>query len=358
MLELLEPQTLDDPNHAESEQGSAENLEAPLLVGFTEQRDETGGLAVVVAGGELATGQLLIAAGQKGKRPRHKEPKRPHIVVTHRTPAENTGEGTPPGGGGNGEGGVEEPDDDPGDGIPYYKRTQNDYITRPGERFRRGELDRPIKAVDFLFSTIGKSPDAPKEVIEYHPENTPSYVSAEILKRDGHVDIADIGCGTGRTLYSWGRKIAGDTGRSISDVRMIGLSRRNYSKESQLREVVQACNGSDPLVRYLIGDAAILGGIGPKSQDVTLAFNSVVHAEDPGVWVANMIRITRPGGTILFNADYSQAFHGILPAFLGTLLENKWQIQVAYVELPRTPQAVKRKRNETALYRIDVPEAA
>lgn len=190
-------------------------------------------------------------------------------------------------------------------------------------------IDRPVELVDERF--------------EEHlgTENTPSYVAARIVHERGAAAVADIGCGTGNTVFTLGKSVG------LDDVSMIGISLEDYSGNSANPDTRAACMGTEttsPVVDYHVGDATHMPEIPTASQDVVLSYNSIYHSGQPKEWLSEMIRITRPGGTILFNTDPGKLGTGVLDTLRGSgysvldsfsLPEHSRDVQFFRVDAPR-----------------------
>lgn len=253
--------------------------------------------------------------------------------------------------------------------VPFARRKDTDRIYRDGESYKRYEIDRSIKLVDFVFSVLihpyGKEIHHVIKVKPWeHPENSPSQVASRIVEATGRVAIADIGCGTGNTLVSWGQRIADVTKCKLGDISMTGLTRQDYSTESIHAGTLRALRGNHPLLRYLVGDAEHMTDIESDSQDVVLAYNSIIHADHPELWLAEMLRIARPGGSILFNCTFEQAaYNKPVPNFIEKLHSDGYPVlRDHFMEPdfgPNTPSVVSQMilglTYNTSLYRIDIP---
>ena len=163
-------------------------------------------------------------------------------------------------------------------------------------------IDRPVELVDKSFAE------------HLGTQNTPSRVVARVLHERGSVAVADIGCGTGNTLFTLGESVG------LENVRMIGISLEDHSGSSANPGTRAACIATEttaPLIDYHVGDATHMPEIPTASQDVVLSYNSMYHSGQPQEWLSEMIRITRPGGTILFNTDPGQLDMGVLDSLRG-----------------------------------------
>lgn len=224
----------------------------------------------------------------------------------------------------------------------------------------RGELDRLIDEPDKVFGALG-SVSVSKTT--HQRENTPSFIATEVIRASGRLAIADIGCGTGNTLRSWGQKVSLEAPCSPDCITMTGISKRDYSDKSRFAETLEACSGSPARIRYLVGLAEAMPQIKTDSQDVVLSYNALVHSNRAVPWLAEMVRITKPGGTILCNASPRQikASHP-LPPFIDTLRVRGFSVIHKNIALPSdTPRTGLNQRRHTidamTLIRIDIPSS-
>jgi ubiquinone/menaquinone biosynthesis C-methylase UbiE len=107
-----------------------------------------------------------------------------------------------------------------------------------------------------------------------------------------------------------------------------------------------------------------MAGIKDKSQDVVLAYNSLRFAEQPDVWLSEMLRIARPGGTVLFNSEFEQAEEGKpLVCLLDKLNESGFRILRANLMMadagpdaaPSEWQVMFDLTDNAVLWRVDIP---
>lgn len=177
------------------------------------------------------------------------------------------------------------------------------------EGFPRIHLDRHIAiANQFFRNTFG---------VRYSPIQS----AVDVVRRTGTVSLFDDGCGTANTLNTWGLAVAEGTACSPDQISMSGISLHDYRQESVNPATVQACR--DGRINYMVGDAAHLAEMADNSVDVTLAYTSLDYAKDPIAWLKEMLRITKPGGYIYFDAPIKK--EGIyLPLRLSLdVLESK-----------------------------------
>jgi SAM-dependent methyltransferase len=191
-------------------------------------------------------------------------------------------------------------------------------------------IDRPIEAVDERFGG------------HLGTENTPSYVTAAAVHEQGAAAIADIGCGTGNTLFTLGKSVG------LDNVSMTGISLEDYSGNSANPDTRAACKGTEttpPVLDYHVGNATHMPEIPTASQDVVLSYNSIYHSGQPKEWLAEMIRIARPGATILFNTDPGQLGTDVLDSLRDSgysvldsfsLPEHSGDVQFFRVNVPQS----------------------
>lgn len=279
--------------------------------------------------------------------------------------------------------------------VPLKNRRPTDRVYRGDERFLRGQIDRPIQDADIVFTGLQHifgarifddpgndyrwklgtrfsvdriiadvGDNAPVRRAGSHPEHTPSYVATEIARNTGHVAIANIHCGTGHLLMTWQRQIrsnlqTGGVDIDADAISMTGISRNNYARQSMHPATYKAVRElSTSPVQYRVGDLENLAGIATASQDVTLAYDALTYSDAPDEMVSQMMRITRPGGTILFDSNFPQAAEGspltdLLEGYedMGyTIYRNPVAFDASTMRLLSvgTPMA-------TMVYRVDIP---
>ncbi|BAL91827.1 putative methyltransferase [Actinoplanes missouriensis 431] len=116
-------------------------------------------------------------------------------------------------------------------------------------------------------------------------DDMPRYAEAVRLAgvQPGHV-VLDIGCGTGRALPALAAA-AGPTGR------VVGLDFTPDMLDAARKA------GRDECATLLLGDARRLP-VADAAADVLFAAGLVHHLPDPAAGLAELARVTRPGGTL------------------------------------------------------------
>jgi SAM-dependent methyltransferase len=111
---------------------------------------------------------------------------------------------------------------------------------------------------------------------------------AKRWKLDAVRDVLDVGCGVGH----WGMLLA-----SVmpENVRVTGIDREpSWVKEASARSVAR---GLDGRFSYQQGEAERLP-FPDNSFDLTTCQTLLIHLPDPGGAIAEMLRVTRPGGLV------------------------------------------------------------
>lgn len=105
--------------------------------------------------------------------------------------------------------------------------------------------------------------------------------------------VLEVGCGTGDDV----RRIAVEVGPSGS---VLGVD----ASQAMLDEARRRAEGTGLAVEFQIGDACALD-IADASFDSVRAERVLIHIPEPRVAVAEMARVTRPGGrVVLFDVDF------------------------------------------------------
>ena len=171
------------------------------------------------------------------------------------------------------------------------KRKPHDII--PPENMPRSAIDRPIQDIDGLFAKAFGWRDAPVQT------------AARMALEQGGVALGDIGCGSGNTLRTWSREVRHAACRA-NGVSTTGVNKFDYSDQSGYPATVKAC--ADGTIRYIVADVVEGIPIEDGSLDVVLAYRSIEHCADPSGWMCEMLRVTRPGGSVFFTADTHTQF--------------------------------------------------
>ncbi|WP_437680016.1 class I SAM-dependent methyltransferase [Sorangium sp. So ce131] len=118
----------------------------------------------------------------------------------------------------------------------------------------------------------------------------PDYVAllARRWRLDHVREVLDVGCGVGH----WGRVLGGVLPR---EARITGVDRDPFWVEKAAERA--AARGESERFRYQVGLAERLP-FERDSFDLVTCQTVMIHAADPGAMLADMIRVTRPGGLV------------------------------------------------------------
>jgi ubiquinone/menaquinone biosynthesis C-methylase UbiE len=131
------------------------------------------------------------------------------------------------------------------------------------------------------------SPESPAEA--WRAYKTRSFALLELVPGD---QVLDVGCGTGEDALALGRCLAG--------VSVVGVD----LDPAKIREALARSLGVPRPVAFQVGDACRLP-FEEASFDAVRADKVLHHLDDPGHAVAEMVRVTRPGGRVVVSdVDY------------------------------------------------------
>ncbi|MER3405294.1 MAG: hypothetical protein C4289_09150 [Chloroflexota bacterium] len=111
---------------------------------------------------------------------------------------------------------------------------------------------------------------------------------AELLLPPG-AQILEVGCGTGVVCRALARRCG-------PAVRITGVDTSEYMLETARR--LAADEGVDHAIEYRLGDVYALP-FPDESFDATLAITLLGHLDEPNRALRELVRVTRPGGTVL-----------------------------------------------------------
>jgi ubiquinone/menaquinone biosynthesis C-methylase UbiE len=227
-----------------------------------------------------------------------------------------------------------------GSGIPLGLRRNGDVI--PPEGFERQLLDRRIETIDELFT------------IAVRPNDGLVQTAANIARQAGEIVLGDWGCGTANTLWTWGRAVSRTAPLAIGKIGLIGISRYDYSEESRYPATIQAC--SNGRIRYIVGEATDPDLIADNSVDVSLAYASIMHTDNPIDWVRSMLRATKPGGYTFFETTFQQAREDDFSTYINELKATDHRLSGGHAQITRWPYKLPYKDQvRRSLFRIQKP---
>ena len=168
------------------------------------------------------------------------------------------------------------------------------------------------------FSTVDQTPDAATLVAVLDDQaSIPAIKRLRAAATDllaarlGH-RIIDVGCGTGELARAIARRV-GRTGR------VIGID----NSETMLAEARQRVAGTTPQVEFQAGDVTRLD-LENATFDGALCERVFQHLATPQAAMAELARITRPGGRIVVvDTDWGlHAIYGADPSLTTTIVDS------------------------------------
>jgi ubiquinone/menaquinone biosynthesis C-methylase UbiE len=143
---------------------------------------------------------------------------------------------------------------------------------------------------------------------------------AEALGLPGDLAILDVGCGTGDDVRDMARLVSGRG-------RVVGLD----NSQVMIAEARKRAEGSELPVEFQAGDALALP-FDTDTFDACQADRSLMHVPDPRRALAEMLRVTRPGGrlgvfevdfgTVALDTDQRPLFRRVLSVWCGNLRDD------------------------------------
>jgi len=210
----------------------------------------------------------------------------------------------------------------------------------PPENFPRVHLDRSIDDINTRFAAA------------LGPENAPIQTSADMLRAAGSITLMDWGCGTGNTLRTWSDTLRNRTAVRSEKVRLIGLSKYDYSGESITPATDRACRKGK--IRYVVGDAFAID-TSTYNADITLSYSAMMHVGNPIRWLSIMLSATNPGGYSFFEVTMEQALKPEFSEHLDSLLEQGYEMQGGNLHLTQTEKGTPKMETYRSLFRLSVP---
>jgi ubiquinone/menaquinone biosynthesis C-methylase UbiE len=210
----------------------------------------------------------------------------------------------------------------------------------PPENFPRVHLDRSIDDINTRFAAA------------LGPENAPIQTSADMLRAAGSITLMDWGCGTGNTLRTWSNTLRNRTAARSEKIRLTGLSKYDYSRESLSPATERACRKGK--IRYVVGDAFAVDA-GTYSADITLSYSAMMHVDNPVRWLDIMLSATNPGGYSFFELAMKQALKPEFSEHLDSLLEQGYEMQGGNLHLTQTKKGEPIMETYRSLFRLSVP---
>lgn len=205
------------------------------------------------------------------------------------------------------------------------------------EGWQRSAIDRPIKPINNLFTKA------------FGWRQAPIQTAADMAIKQSHISIGDIGCGSGNTLRTWAREIGFLTAGHKVDSSLIGVNKYDYSRASTSPATLAAIENHT--LKYIVADATNMP-LKDHTLDVSLAYTTIEYCSDPGSWMKEMLRVTRPNGVIFFTADTRTQFRPTHP--LPQLL-HEVDFEQAPSIMPMNVETVSGNTTYMTLVRLVVP---
>jgi SAM-dependent methyltransferase len=159
----------------------------------------------------------------------------------------------------------------------------------------RGDLDCSVGEVDAVYrSWLGE-------------ESTPSYLASAAARARYGVRILDAACGTGRAIHGLADMLEA-CAEGVNNARCVGLYTHDVSGESLSSEVRQTFK--DRHREYVAGTIIGLPSYEIAEDEFELVYTSLgLIRPDADIAVRQLMRVTRPGGQLLFWAPIWATHH-------------------------------------------------
>lgn len=127
----------------------------------------------------------------------------------------------------------------------------------------------------------------------------------DALDLAGAETVADVGCGNGRYLAELGRR--GHQGSLVGIDASPGM--------------LAAARGGSPAAGFAVGDAVALP-LRDGAAGLTLAMHMLYHLPDPAAAIAELRRVTKPGGRVVLGLNDTDHLHQMRSVINAVLIEH------------------------------------
>lgn len=182
----------------------------------------------------------------------------------------------------------------------------------------RADLNKNAEDVAEMFDGVAAHYDMTNDVLSFGQDRLWRAAVADAVAPAPGVSVLDIACGTGTSTATFARRGADVTGCDIS-VGMISEGARRH-----------------PDLTFVQGDAMALP-FDDDSFDVTTSSFGLRNVHDPAVALAQMYRVTKPGGKLVIaefshpmNAGFELAYKAYLTRIMPFVSKMVSSAPVAY----------------------------
>jgi len=177
--------------------------------------------------------------------------------------------------------------------------------------------------------------------------STPLARAEELARTPEGLDVLDAGCGTGRWLHGLAAAVRARLGQQAA-VRATGLNDHDFSAESADPAVRQAMACGD--ITYDLGYIQNMP-YGNGRFNLVHCFEVLYRPKQYVPAVKELMRVTRPGGTVFFNVE---APAQQLPAAQLGALVDRLPSRGHTVRKQLYAEPSRNRMNWRAMYRIDI----
>jgi demethylmenaquinone methyltransferase/2-methoxy-6-polyprenyl-1,4-benzoquinol methylase len=192
----------------------------------------------------------------------------------------------------------------------------------------RAELDKRPADVAAMFDAVAGRYDLLNDVLSLGQCRYWRSVVARLVAAQPHAAVLDVAAGTGTSSTAFTASGARCVACDFSQ----GMLRVGASRLRSRPRAEGPADGADGLVSFVAGDAVDLPFADARFDVVTMSFG-LRNVADPTTALAEMLRVTRPGGRLVIcefshlpvralDVAYQRYLGAVLPAVAGRLSPN------------------------------------